>query len=169
LSDAIVKQYFSGGPPGCTGTACNDIMENKGSMRRKGAEFEAETAPVHNLSLKAGFAFVNTSPRPEDENATFGENTYEYNLALKYEEAGKFMAELFGHYIWWNLNDPLANLPKYNAFVWDLNLRKRIYTSEKRSVEVFLSGHNIFNGSQYTGVIAQNPGRWVEAGLRLKF
>ena len=170
LKDAITRRYFVGGPPGCTGTACNDLMENNGSVRRKGVEFEAETAPFHNFSLRAGFAFVNTSPRPEDENSTFGENTYEYNLALKYEDAGKFMAELFGHYIWWNLNDPIfANLPKYNAFVWDLNLRKKIYSWEKKSAEVFLTGHNIFNGSQYTGIIVQNPSRWVEAGLRVKF
>jgi len=173
MKDGIVKELFAGHwIPGCIGTDSDcryDLMRNNGSIRRHGAELEAETAPFHNFSLKAGLAYVKTTPHPDDANSTFGRSTYEYNVGLKYDNAGKFTAELFGHYVWWDLNDPLGNLPKYNSFVWDFNARKKIFKSENRVAEIFLTGHNIFNGSQYTLSVVKNPGRWIEAGVRYSF
>ena len=58
---------------------------------------------------------------------------------------------------------------KYSAFIWDLNLIKKIYTTDKRTLEIFLTAHNIFNGSQYLLEFSKNPRRWIEAGARLKF
>jgi vitamin B12 transporter len=173
LKDAIVKVPFAGGPPGCSGLACNDLFENVGKVRRHGFELEAETAPFHNFSLKAGFAYVHTKTSTDSETVTVPppNAAYEYNVAVKYEDPANLMVQLFGHYGWWNLNDPGFNDPltKYNDFVWDLNLRKRVYTCGKTSAEVFLTGHNLLNGSQYALSLAKNPTRWVEGGLRFKF
>ncbi len=158
MRDAIVPVAFGGGPP-----AYNDIFINEGKIRRQGVEVEAETVPVYNLSLKAGFAYVQKKPSLAPDTVV----NYAYNIGIKYDDRKSFMAQLFGHYVWWGMSDVLQ--AKYDAFIWDLNIRKRIYSTEKTETELFLTGHNIFSGSQYTIGDVKNPGRWVEAGLRFKF
>ncbi len=159
MEDAIVREPFGGGPP-----AFNDIFVNKGSIKRKGIELEAETVQLYNISLKAGFAYVKKKFSQDSEDT----DNYLYNIVLKYDDRKSFMAQLFGHYIWWDIKNPAQNA-KYSAFIFDLNLRKKIYSTEKTNTEMFLTLHNIFNGSQYTIEDQKNPGRWIEAGLRLKF
>ncbi len=170
LKDAIVKEPFAGGPPGCVGSACNDLFVNDGKVKRKGIELEAETAPFHNFSLKAGFAYAHTKTISDSDTlpGPAPSAAYEYNITAKYEDPGNFMVQLFGHYGWWDITSPDEGA-KYNAFIWDLNLRKTIYTTGKRSAEVFLTGYNLFNGSQYTLITAKNPKRWFEGGVRLRF
>ena len=92
---------------------------------------------------------------------------YEYTLGLRYDDKKSFMAEVFGHYMWWNLYAP-ANA-RYDDFIWDLNLSKTVFFQEKTAAELFLTAHNLFNGSQYTFGESKNPRRWVEAGIRVKF
>ncbi len=135
---------------------------NTGDIGRHGFELEAETAPVYNMSLKAGVAYVMVMPQGADHTGN-----YEYNLSLKYDDKKSFRAELFGHYIWWDM--PSGQAANYNAFVWDLNLAKKIYSTPKTATEIFMTAHNIFNGSQYSFGDQKNPGRWVEAGVRFKF
>jgi vitamin B12 transporter len=158
LEDALVIEPFGGGPP-----AFNDIYVNRGDIRRQGLELEAETVPIHNLSLLAGFAYVGF--KPADEQGS--DKTYSYNIGFKYDNIRYLMAQLFGHYVWWDLD------PSYGAccddFIWDLNLNKKIYSREKTSAKLFLTAHNLFNGSQYTFGDIENPERWVEAGIRVGF
>ena len=52
---------------------------------------------------------------------------------------------------------------------WDLNLNRKLYAGENASTEIFLTAHNLFNGSQYLAEDLTNPDRWVEAGIRIKF
>jgi len=162
MKDSIIKDYFAGGPPGCQDFECNDLYVNKGDIRRQGIELEVETAPVFNTSFKAGFAYVHKEPSEGDAQVN-----YVYNLHLKYDDRKTFMAELFGHYIHWD--SQYAVTGKYNALICDFNIRKTILKTDRLATEVFFSGHNIFNGSQYAFVDTKNPGRWLEAGLRLKF
>lgn len=159
MKDAIVREPFGGDPP-----AFNDIFVNEGRVKRKGIEIEAETAPFYNLSLKAGFAYVKKDFSEEDNDT----NNYVYNITLKYDDRKSFTAQLYGHYIWWDIKDPALNA-KYSAFIFDLNLKKKIYSTETTNAEIFLTAHNIFNGSQYSSADFKNPGRWVEAGLRIRF
>jgi vitamin B12 transporter len=77
------------------------------------------------------------------------------------------MASIRGHYIWWNAE--ISFKGKYSSFIWDLNFLKTVYRSDKRAVELFLTAHNIFNGSQYLQEPFKNPRRWIEGGLRIKF
>jgi len=158
MEDALVLEPFGGGPP-----AFNDLIINNGDIRRQGFELEAETVPLYNLSLVAGFAYVDLEPANE-RGAT---GIYTYNVGFRYDDKESFRAQLFGHYVWWDL-DAFAQAD-YDDFIWDLNLNKKIWSKEKAAAELFLTAHNIFNGSQYTFGESKNPERWVEAGIRVSF
>jgi vitamin B12 transporter len=158
LERALVKEPFGGGPP-----ALNDLMVNDGKIRRQGFEVETETIPFYNLSLKAGFAYVHTEP-PANQRST---GIYAYNIGLRYDDKKSLRANLLGHYVWWDIEAPFR--AKYNAFIWDTNLMKKIHSSEKLTAEIFITAHNIFNGSQYTLGDTKNPRRWVEGGIRVRF
>ena len=57
----------------------------------------------------------------------------------------------------------------YDDFIWDLNLNKKVWSNQRNVLELFGTAHNLFDGSQYTNGDDRNPGRWVEAGLRVRF
>ena len=156
LDDAFVKELYAAGPP-----SYNDLILNNGEIKRLGFELEAETAPLYNISAKAGFAYVEKNT--DDTSLT----NYAANLAIKYDDKRSFMALLAGHYIWWDL--PAEDMAKYSTFIWDLNMRKKIYSYGRVNTELFLTGHNIFSGAQYSRGEYKNPGRWIEAGIRVKF
>jgi vitamin B12 transporter len=158
LENALTIVPFGAGPP-----AFNDLAVNKGEIRRQGLEFEAETLPVYNLSLLAGFAYVDLKPANESGST----DMYSYNLGIRYDDGKSFRALLCGHYVWWDLDGALE--ARYDDFIWDLNLIKRIYAQAKTSAEVFATAHNIFNDAQYTFVDSKNPDTWLEAGIRVKF
>jgi vitamin B12 transporter len=143
-------------------SSLNKIFFNNGDIRREGLELNTETIPFYNISFKAGFAYIHIKPSPVDTA-----NKYACNLTVKYDDRKSFMAQLSGHYTWWDLDD--SAMAKYDTFIWDLNLRKKIYSTEMTDTEIFLTAHNIFNGSYYTVGDTKNPRRWLEAGLRFKF
>ena len=135
-------------------------------QRRQGVEAEIKTVPFYNTSLLAGFAFVDAKDRDTGEKLT-GVPRYTYDIGMQYNDSESFKALLKGHYIWWN---PVTYVKgKYDSFVWDINVIKRIYGSESRTTELFLTAHNIFNGSQYLMDPFRNPRRWIEGGLKLNF
>ena len=162
VEDALTKEPFGGGPP-----TFNDLIINNGEIRRQGLELQAETVPVHNLSLLAGFAYVDL--KPASERGSTG--IYSYDIGARYDDMKSFRAQLFGHYVWWDF-DAISKAnwdANYDNFIWDLNLNKKIYSHEKAAAGLFLTVHNIFNGSQYTFGDSKNPKRWVEAGIRVTF
>jgi vitamin B12 transporter len=139
---------------------------NKGKQKKQGLEVEIKTIPVYNSSLFAGFVFMDAKDRDTGETI-LNIPRYTYDIGIQYNDNKSLNASLRGHYIWWNA-DPSFN-GKYSSFIWDLNLIKKVYTSDRRAVELFLTAHNIFNGSQYLTDLFQNPKRWIEGGMRLKF
>jgi vitamin B12 transporter len=161
LEDALIIEPFGGSPP-----AFNDIHVNRGDIRRQGLELEAETIPIYNVSFMAGFSYVDMDP----PNERGSEDMYTYNIGIGYHKKS-FRAQLFGHYVDWGFDD--ISKQQWNAgydnFIWDLNLSKRIYSNESVDAQLFLTGHNIFNGSQYTFGESKNPDRWVETGIRIDF
>ncbi|MDA8082359.1 MAG: TonB-dependent receptor [Nitrospiraceae bacterium] len=157
LSNNLVRSPLAGGPP-----LFNDLEVNQGDIKRQGAELEADTVPFHNFSLRAGFAYVKIAPSLKDSLVN-----YAYNIGIRYDDKKSLEAQLFGHYVWWNADGAMNG--KYDAFIWDLNVRKKIYSTEMTDTELFLTAHNLFNGSQYASGDMKNPRRWVEAGLRFKF
>jgi len=158
LEDALILEPFGGGPP-----AFNDLFINNGKIRRQGLELEVEAVPIYFLSLLAGFAYVDLRPSNE---AGSGE-IYSYNIGLKYDDRESLRAQLFGHYVWWDYDAALK--ASYDDFIWDLNINKKIWPKKRSATELFLTAHNIFNGSQYVFGDSKNPRRWVEAGIRVKF
>jgi vitamin B12 transporter len=158
LDNALTLEPYGGGPP-----AYNDLIVNDGEIRRQGLELEVQTLPFHHFSLQAGFSYVDISPSNE-----FGsEETYAYNIGLRYDDKASFRAELFGRFVWWDV------LPVYNAsyddFIWELNLNKTILSGKTMNTEIFLTAHNLFNGEQFSHGDYRNPETWVEAGIRLGF
>lgn len=141
----------------------NRFPVNAENIERNGVEIEVETAPVYNTSVKAGFSYVNNDVKYDSPSYTF----YVYNLAIKYDNPSLLMAQLFGHYVW--LDEPAEVEAKYSAFVWDLNVQKNVYQSDHIKADLFLTAHNMFNGSQYTSSLNKNPRRWIEGGLRVTF
>ena len=158
LKNALVLDYYGGGPPGY-----NDIYINEEKVRRNGIEIEAETVPIYNVSLLGGFAYVDIDP----QNEMGGTYNYTCNIGIRYDDKKSFRAELFGHYVWWNVDE--YYMAEFDDFIWDLNLNKKIWSKEKAATELFLTAHNIFNGSQYANVNSKNPETWIEAGIRFKF
>ncbi len=153
LENVMKKEYYPGEP-------LNGLFVNKEESRRQGIEVEIETMPVYNLSLVAGLAYVNIkySDRPGVAEK------YTYNIGVRYDDKKNFNAYILGRYVHEDRDNTY-----YNDFIWDMNLNKVILSTEYISTEVFVSAHNIFNGSQHDVSDRKNPERWLEAGIRIKF
>ncbi len=141
---------------------------NAGEIRLTGFELEAKTAVYHGFSLIGNFAYVDEEGKDTDSNIRVDDKTYAANLILSYLNGTYGLrAELAGHYI--RLRDRQKNeLPEDGSFLWDILLAKDFNVSSING-ELYLKGHNIFNGDQYFDVYYPNPGSWVEVGLALKY
>lgn len=163
VSDALSKEDLldpNGTPTGMI------KMVNGERQRRQGVEVEVRTMPVYNISLLAGFSFVDATDRDTGERLP-DTPRYTYDVGIHYNNPRLFTAYLAGHYIWWHASP--ANDGKFDDFVWDLNLAKRVWGKGSAGLDAFLSVHNIFNASQYTLSYMKNPRRWAEAGVRFRF
>ena len=158
LDDRLERDLFGGGPP-----TFNDIFINSGSTERRGIEFELQTAPVYHVSFIGNFAYTDLSPADESGS----DKIWAYNLGVQYDDQNSFKAQLFGHFINWDF-DPSVNAAD-DDIIWDFNLIKGFGLNESIKAEIFFTVHNILNGDQYTQGDNQNPRRWAEAGLRIKF
>lgn len=158
VEDTLQRATFAGGPP-----AYNDLIVNGRDTRRQGIEFEIESLPLWNFSIVAGVSYVHVSP------ATYSgsKNLQKYTFGVRYDDRHSVSAELFGHYLWWDL--PSEARARYDDTLWDFNVAKNLYTRGDTSSELFFTAHNLFNGAHYTYVDSKNPRRWLEGGLRIKF
>jgi vitamin B12 transporter len=147
-----------------TGDEAVSTKDNEDKIHRTGIEAEAETAPFYNTSVKAGFAYTDLDPVPDE----ITNGNYSYNMAIKYDDKESLMAQLSGRYVWWYFGHAILSA-KYDDSIWDFNLRKTLHSTDRARTEVFFAAHNIFNGSYYTLDVYKNPSRWVEAGAKLIF
>lgn len=155
---ALVKELYAAGSP-----SFNDLYFNRGEILRRGVEVEAETRPFYNVALYAGASYVNITP-PNDNGA---EDQYTFNAALKYDDGESWNAELWGRYAWWNFTYGFGG--EYDDFIWNISVNKTVYLKDHLRAEIFCAVHNLFNGDQYYIIDADNPDRWVEAGVRFSF
>jgi vitamin B12 transporter len=148
--------------------ALNSAGEHEKEVKQ-GVEVEVRTLPLFNTSLFAGFNFVDARSRDSGaEIPGIARNTW--NLGLYYDDRSSFHGALTGHYIWWNSSNGDNILPgRYSSFIWDINLNRKVLSIDNCSAELFFTGHNIFNGSQYKDGAYPNPRRWFEGGIRLRF
>ena len=151
---AITDKWFA--------NADTSLWENQGKQTLQGLDLEVKTSPWHDLSVTANGAYVLIST-DELDNAEM----YSANLTLNYDATASVKTQLAGRYIWWNAL-VLNENPQHDTVVWDASVTKNL-SWQNANADIFLAAHNLFNGSQYWDYEYPNPGRWVEAGIRLKF
>ena len=130
-----------------------------------GTELEVRTTPVFNTSLSAGWTYTDTT-RTSDSSTVYGMPRHTLQLALRYDDK-TYRGMLAGRHIHWN-SDPGDNA-RYGGLLWDLHLGATLLKRENSSLELFFSGHNIFNGNQYNRDVFPNVGRWFDGGVRVNF
>ncbi len=158
VDNTLTLKRFVGPPP-----AYNDMYVNGREVRRQGFELEAETAPMYNLSLLAGYCYVNLDPSNESGSS----NIYSYSVGVRYDDRNSLRAELFGRYVWWDTDSTSDS--SYDDFIWDLNLCKNLWSRQANALDIFATVHNLFDGAQYVNGWDRNPGTWAEAGIRVRF
>lgn len=142
-------------------------ITNVGDVVRQGYELEAETVPLWNVSLRAAHAYAHIHADSPPAGLNKGSDNYSYLIGLKYDDRHSLMAQLTGSYVW--MDQPLDQHGQYHTFIWDFNLNKRIFTTDKTSTEIFTTVHNLFSGPHYFNSTYQNALRWVEGGVRFRF
>lgn len=139
---------------------------NAGKIRRYGYELEAATDPFYFFSLDAGFTYTYIDYR--DNTGRNNDDTYSLKLGLLYDNPQLFTAELFGGYQWLN-EDRIFSAYKDGVMIWDFNIMKKFQICPNTQMDVFMTAHNLFNGADYWLQFYPNPGRWMEAGVRIHF
>ena len=130
-----------------------------------GTEYEIRTTPVFNTSIGAGYTFTDTK-RADTDNQVYGVARHTVQLALRYDDQ-TYRGVLTGRHIFWNMGP--SNDGHYGGLIWDLHLGATLLKREENSLELFFSGHNLFNGSQTQQGMIPTPGRWFEGGMRIRF
>jgi vitamin B12 transporter len=138
---------------------------NKSRVRRQGVEGEIRTLPFYNFVLTAAASYIRSKDLETGE--VMKDNPlYTYNFGIQYDDKKSLRGLIHGYYVWWNASDSTA---RYNAFIVDANVIKTLYKKGPLTVEAFLAGHNLFDGSSYPIENLKNARRWIEGGIRVKF
>jgi vitamin B12 transporter len=143
-----------------------DIGADKERRIALGSEIEVRTTPVFNTSIGAGYTFTDTT-RSSDDSQVFDAPRHTVQLALRYDDHKIFRSVLTGRHIYWNSNPDFNG--RYGGLIWDLHLGATLIKREQNSLELFFSGHNLFNGDQFSDDFVPNVGRWFEGGMRVRF
>lgn len=158
LDQTLDRERYAGGPP-----TYNDLMINSGGIQRQGVEVDLKTGPFHNLSLEASGVYVHFDQLNSDETT----NSSVYNLILSYDHPEIFAARLSGHFE--DLDSSYDYQSNYDDIIWDLNVSKTFALAGNAVVQVFAAARNLFDGDQYSQSQTQNPGCWLEGGIRFAF
>lgn len=135
------------------------VYENKEKLRRYGGEMELATLAFHGVSAVLNGSYV-CSDYPTSPNI----DTYNGNLIVRYDNPQVVEVELAGHFLW-----ERENGGEEGSIIWDLNLNRNFSLGEETSFDLFATGHNLTNDSQYFYSYYENPSRWFEAGVRIFF
>lgn len=140
---------------------------------RQGFEVEVKTVPIFHTSLSGGYTY--TDARDADTKEVIrGVPRHIAKLAATYScPSSGTQAVLTGNYAFLNVDKVdkfgTTHNPHYSPMIWDLFLTQKLQPGNELSPELFFSGRNLFNGSQYWDYWYQNTGRWVEGGVRFRF
>lgn len=131
-----------------------------------GTELEVRTKPVYNTSISTGYTYTDTHRTIDGSQVTPDTARHTVQVALRYDDK-TFRGWLNGRHISWN------SPPEYNAkdggFIWDMHLGATLLKRENSSLELFLSGHNLFNTPHYYRDLFPTTGRWFDGGIRVNF
>ncbi|RNC67916.1 MAG: TonB-dependent receptor [Desulfuromonadales bacterium] len=142
------------------------LFVNRGKQRRQGVDGEIRTVPFFYTSLLAGGTYVDAEDRSTGDTIPRIAR-YTYNFGIDFNNPDWFIATLRGRYIWWNA--PAQQGGKYTSVAWDMHVAKRILTRDNLEIDLFLTGHNLFRGSQYADGAYKNADQWFEGGVRFRF
>ncbi len=148
-----IKDVFVSGTP----------WTNQGKERRRGFEIDLQSSAWHLFSAAANFTLAQRDNIDRDNDVT-----YRGNFSLNYDDLQAWSARLDGHYTWWYSSDT-ADYPSATGTICNLSLNRKFKLAASSEMEFFLAVHNIFDGSQYHDSDFQNPGRWVESGIKISF
>ncbi len=144
-------------------------------QNRQGFEVELRTVPLYGFSVASGYTYLDARDNDTDlrlpSNSNQSVPPHNVKLKLNYDnsELG-FSGTLTGNYIWWNKEPGLWYSMSDSGMLWDLHLNWKPFRKHELAPEFFFSGHNLFNGSQSTGVEIYNSApRWFEGGMRVRF
>ena len=120
------------------------------------------------MSFAGNFTYVIGDSTGDGSGNLEDDETYTGNLIISYQNHGiGLRTELAGHYYW--MSDEVKNEEAdCDDFLWDLLIAKDFVLSSLNG-EIYLKGHNIFNGDQYFDIDYPNPERWFEMGIAFKF
>ncbi|MDH5298571.1 MAG: TonB-dependent receptor [Desulfobulbaceae bacterium] len=138
------------------------IWENRGRTRWAGVEVEAATSPWHHLRLSVGGAYVR-----EDSAVVEGDDSYGASVVVDYDDTRSWRGQFAGRYVWYN-EFSRNERPLTDNFIWDASLSKTLFQG-RVATDLFVKVHNLFNGGNYWDYEYPNPGRWLEAGVSLRF
>jgi len=136
--------------------------------KRQGFELEARTVPLYGFTISGGYTY--TDDRDRETNERY--HNYPANLAklaLQFSDKSLgFKGILTGNYAWLRLGEGWDG--HSSAIITDISLTQKLCPNKEMSPEIFFSGHNLFNGSQYQlNTYDNNARRWVEGGVRFSF
>jgi hypothetical protein len=114
--------------------------------------------------LGAGYTYTDTT-RTSDGSQVFGAPRHTLHLALHYDDHALFRGVLNGRHIMWNF--PPGEGGSYGGLVWDLHLAATVFKRQQNSLELFFSGHNLFDNARFTNL--PTTGRWFEGGMKVTF
>ncbi|MDA8428854.1 MAG: TonB-dependent receptor, partial [Geobacteraceae bacterium] len=124
-----------------------------------GAETELRSTPLWHTSLGGGYTFTDTT-RDDGTQVNYAPR-HTLKLSLRYDDQ-TYRALLTGSHIYWNAMP--GDSARYGGLLWDLHLGAYLFKRQHSSLEIFFSGHNLFNNGQYYTDQIQNPRRWFEGG-----
>lgn len=163
IDDVLVDRLVSKPPERPTFTS-----ENFGSGRTVGGELEITTNAYRGFSLEAGASYEHIELRDfTDLMYKSDRDLCGVNGAVTYDAGRGLRATVKAHYFRWDMSDRWQS--DSDGVVVDANLIQEVLRRGRLSLDIFFTARNIFDASSYADITMQNPGRWVEAGVRCSF
>lgn len=133
---------------------------------RQGGELEARTVPLYGVFLTGGYTYTDAREQETDSRVADVPG-HLAKFALHYDNKGWGLSGvLSGNYLLRYQGQ--ARNPYDRGVLWDLTLTQKL-GGDENSPELFFSGHNLFDGTQYLYFLYPNTGRWLEGGVRCRF
>lgn len=138
----------------------------RSEQRSKGMEFELRTVPFYDISLAAGFTYSHSRSNKKVRTSYIPDSITK--IALYYNNGTKgFRATVTGSHVNWPSDT--GNSVRDNQMIMDIHLSQKLSCHAGLCAEIFFSGHNFLNSSQYIDDYRKNAPQWFEVGIRFKF
>jgi outer membrane receptor protein involved in Fe transport len=143
-------------------------LVNGGSAKSTGGEFEFATNPCKGFAFRTGVHYERIKPIDFSDPVYFDtRDVFGVDAAFVYDGRRGLTGAVKAHYLRWDL--PASTKAASKGVVVDVSAAKKLLDTGMVDLELFASGHNVFNASSYTDFSERNPGRWLEIGARCTF